>query len=103
MKPILALYVGGIGAAEQNFHADVYRRMGYEKEVAEIGELFRSGQKAEAASAVPDEMVSETMIIGNEAQVREEIGRWEAAGVTMLLLTAQDGEQIAKLAALADS
>jgi hypothetical protein len=42
------------------------------------------------------------MIIGNEAQVREEMKRWEAAGVTMLLLTAQDGEQIRKLSALAD-
>jgi F420-dependent oxidoreductase-like protein len=103
MKPILALYVGGMGAAEMNFHADVYRRMGYDKEVAEIGELFRSGRKDEAAKVVPDEMVSETMIIGDEAFVREDIKRWEAAGVTMLLLTAQDGEQIEKLSALADS
>lgn len=103
MKPILALYVGGMGAAEMNFHADVYRRMGYEKEVAEIGELFRTGRKDEAAKAVPDEMVSETMIIGDEAYVREDIKRWEEAGVTMLLLTAQNGEQIRKLAALADS
>ncbi len=103
MKPILALYVGGMGAAEMNFHADVYRRMGYEKEVAEIGELFRTGRKDEAAKAVPDEMVSETMIIGDEAYVREDIKRWEEAGVTMLLLTAQNGEQIRKLAALAES
>jgi F420-dependent oxidoreductase-like protein len=103
MKPILALYVGGMGAAEMNFHADVYRRMGYHKEVAEIGELFRTGRKDEAAKAVPDEMVSETMIIGNDAEVRKDLQRWEDAGVTMLLLTAQNGEQIKKLAALADS
>ena len=101
-KPVLALYVGGMGAAELNFHAEVYKRMGYGKEVAEIGELFRAGRKAEAAAAVPDEMVVETMIIGNEEQVRTEIGRWEAAGVTMLLVTAQDADQLKRLAALAD-
>jgi len=29
MKPYIALYMGGMGAEDTNFHADVYRRMGY--------------------------------------------------------------------------
>ncbi|MEU4841190.1 LLM class F420-dependent oxidoreductase [Nocardia testacea] len=100
MRWITSLYIGGMGAPELNFHAQVYRRMGYEKEVDEIGTLFQAGKKAEAAAAVPDELVLETAIIGNEAQVREQIGVWEAAGVTMLLVSVPDVEQLKRLAPL---
>lgn len=100
MRWITSLYIGGMGAPELNFHAQVYRRMGYEKEVDEIGTLFQAGKKAEAAAAVPDELVLETAIIGNAAQVREQIGVWEAAGVTMLLVSVPDVEQLKRLAPL---
>ncbi|WP_039821892.1 LLM class F420-dependent oxidoreductase [Nocardia testacea] len=100
MRWITSLYIGGMGAPELNFHAQVYRRMGYEKEVDEIGTLFQAGKKAEAAAAVPDELVLETAIIGNETQVREQIAVWEAAGVTMLLVSVPDVEQLKRLAPL---
>src|SRR5690606_31793021 len=103
MRWITSLYIGGMGAPELNFHAQVYRRMGYEKEVDEIGTLFQAGKKAEAAAAVPDELVLETAIIGNEAQVREQIGVWEASGVTMLLVSVPDVDQLKRLAPLLDA
>ncbi|MET8799110.1 LLM class F420-dependent oxidoreductase [Nocardia sp. NPDC004568] len=103
MRWITSLYIGGMGAPELNFHAQVYRRMGYEKEVDEIGTLFQAGRKAEAAAAVPDELVLETAIIGNESQVREQIGVWEAAGVTMLLVSVPDVDQLKRLAPLVDT
>ncbi|TSD95698.1 LLM class F420-dependent oxidoreductase [Skermania sp. ID1734] len=103
LRPVIALYVGGMGAPELNFHAQVYRRMGYAAEVDEIGRLFQSGRKTEAAAAVPDEMVVETMIIGDGDRVRTEIKQWSDAGVTMLLVTCGDVEQMRRLAALADS
>ncbi|WP_327148627.1 LLM class F420-dependent oxidoreductase [Nocardia sp. NBC_01329] len=102
MRWITSLYIGGMGAPELNFHAQVYRRMGYEKEVDEIGRLFQAGRKAEAAAVVPDELVLETAIIGNESQVREQIGVWEAAGVTMLLVSVPDVAQLKRLAPLLD-
>lgn len=100
MKPTIALYVGGMGAPELNFHAQVYQRMGYHAEVEEIGRLFLSGRKEEAAALVPDEMVAETMIIGNADHVRGEVKRWEDAGVTMLLVTADSVARIHELGAL---
>lgn len=99
LKPMTALYVGGMGAPELNFHAQVYKRMGYEKEVDEIGRLFMSGRKDEAAAVVPDEMVTETMIIGNVDEVRADVKRWEEAGVTMLLVTCRDANHVRELAA----
>ncbi|MEE3853197.1 LLM class F420-dependent oxidoreductase [Gordonia sp. LSe1-13] len=99
-RPSTALYVGGMGAKEKNFHAELYRRMGYGDAVDEIGALFREGRKAEAMAAVPDEMVRETMIAGTADEVRAQIKQWEAAGVSMLMVTARDVETIRQLAAL---
>lgn len=98
LKPTTALYVGGMGAPELNFHAQVYTRMGYGDAVAEIGELFRAGRKEEAAAAVPDDMVTDTMIIGDIDEVRAGVERWEAAGVTMLLLSCRDADHVRQLA-----
>ncbi|WP_282784894.1 MULTISPECIES: LLM class F420-dependent oxidoreductase [unclassified Nocardia] len=103
MRPVMALYIGGMGAEELNFHAEVYRRMGYGEQVEEITRLFRSGRKDEAAAAVPDELMLDTMIVGNEAQVREQLKVWEDAGVTMLLVGVRDTEQLARLTPLVQS
>ncbi|EID13631.1 LLM class F420-dependent oxidoreductase [Mycolicibacterium phlei] len=100
MKPHLALYIGGMGAEDTNFHADVYRRMGYSEVVDDITKLFRSGRKDEAAKAVPDELVDDSAIVGNLDYVREQIKAWEAAGVTMMVVGARSVEQIRDLAAL---
>ena len=91
-----------MGAEEKNFHAEAFRRMGFADEVEEITRLFRAGRKDEAAAAVPDEMVEATAIIGDEAYVREQIAEWEAAGITMLVVTCRSVEEIEKLATLLD-
>ncbi|WP_238418601.1 LLM class F420-dependent oxidoreductase [Gordonia sp. 'Campus'] len=99
-RPSTALYVGGMGAKEKNFHAELYKRMGYGDAVDEIVSLFLGGKKAEAMAAVPDEMVRETMLVGTADEVRAQIKEWEAAGVTMLMVTARDTETIRELATL---
>ena len=99
-RPSTALYVGGMGAKEKNFHAELYRRMGYGEVVDEVVAKYMSGEKEAALSAVPDDMVRETMIVGTEDEVRQQIKQWEAAGVTMLMVTARDPAQIRMLATL---
>ncbi|MFD6353905.1 LLM class F420-dependent oxidoreductase [Nocardia tengchongensis] len=103
LRPFMALYIGGMGAEELNFHAEVYRRMGYGEQVDEITRLFRTGRKDEAAAVVPDELILDTTIIGNEAQVREQLKVWEQAGVTMMLVGVRDMEQFEKLRPLIES
>jgi F420-dependent oxidoreductase-like protein len=100
MKPHLALYMGGMGAEDTNFHADVYRRMGYSEVVDEVTALFRSNRKDEAAAVIPDELVNDSAIVGTLDHVREQIKLWEAAGVTMMVIGARSPEQIRDLAAL---
>ena len=100
MKPHLALYMGGMGAEDTNFHADVYRRMGYSEVVDDVTALFRSNRKDEAAKVIPDELVDDSAIVGNLDYVREQIKAWEASGVTMMVIGARSPEQIRDLAAL---
>lgn len=100
MKPHLALYMGGMGAEDTNFHADVYRRMGYAEVVDDVTKLFRSDRKDEAAKIIPDELVDDSAIVGDLAFVQEQIKAWEAAGVTMMVVGARSTDQIRDLAAL---
>jgi F420-dependent oxidoreductase-like protein len=98
MKQTMALYLGGMGAPGMNFHADVFGRMGYAAEVAEIGALFREGRRDAAAAAVPDELIADTAIIGPAEHVRAEVARWEKLGVGMLLVGFSDPAQVRTLA-----
>jgi len=100
MKPHLALYMGGMGSEDTNFHAEVYRRMGYSEVVDDVTKLFRSGRKDEAGKAIPDELVDDSAIVGNLDYVKEQIKAWEASGVTMMVVGAKSVEQINQLAAL---
>jgi F420-dependent oxidoreductase-like protein len=90
LRQVMALYIGGMGAPEMNFHADVFSRMGYAEAVEEIGRLFLSGRKDEAADVIPDALLDDVAIVGDAEFVRSEVRRWEKAGVTMLLVGCSD-------------
>lgn len=100
IKPFLALYMGGMGAEDTNFHADVYRRMGYSDVVDEVTALFRSDRKDEAAKVIPDELVDDAAIVGDADYVKQQIKVWEESGVTMMVIGARSVEQIQELAQL---
>jgi hypothetical protein len=82
----LALYVGGMGAREKNFYNQLACKYGYEAEAKEIQDLYLDGRKAEAAEAVPDELVDSITLIGDEDAVRRQLRALSDAGVRTLLL-----------------
>ncbi len=86
IRPSIALYIGGMGAKEVNFHARVYERMGYEAEVAKIQDLYLAGHKAEAIAAVPTKLIEETALIGPREKLRDDLAIWQESFVTSLLL-----------------
>jgi F420-dependent oxidoreductase-like protein len=100
MKPYLALYMGGMGSEDTNFHADVYRRMGYAEVVDDVTKLFRSDRKDEAAKVIPDELVDDAAIVGDIDYVRKQVAAWEAVGVTMMVVSGRSPEHIRELATL---
>ncbi|MEU3016879.1 LLM class F420-dependent oxidoreductase [Nocardiopsis sp. NPDC007018] len=95
-RPLIALYVGGMGAKGKNFYNTVARRYGYEEAAERIQDLYLAGKKDEAAAAVPDEFVELTNLVGPESHVRERVEAFRAAGVTQLNVTPV-GENPARL------
>jgi F420-dependent oxidoreductase-like protein len=83
-RPMVALYVGGMGAKGRNFYNDVVRRYGYEEEAEKIQDLYLDGKKAEAEALVPDELLESMSLCGPASYVAERIAAFEAAGVTHL-------------------
>ena len=86
MRPQLALYIGGMGAREANFHYEVFARMGYEAECRTIQDLFLEGHKRDAIAAVPTRMVEDTALIGPVAKIRDDLAAWDRTVVTTLLV-----------------
>lgn len=91
IRPSLALYIGGMGAKQANFHKDVFARMGYEHVADKIQELYLDGRKDEAAAAIPTELVEDIALIGPPAKIRDELAKWEETCVTTLLLRGDAG------------
>ena len=86
-RPLLALYIGGMGARGRNFYNDLARRFGYEGEAKAIQDAYLDGRKDEAAALVPEELVERTSLIGPESYVRERIAAYREVGVTTLNVT----------------
>jgi F420-dependent oxidoreductase-like protein len=101
VKPMLALYVGGMGARGRNFYADLVGRYGYEADALRIQDLYLAGKRAEAAAAVPDALVDEVALCGPRERIRERLAAWRAAGVTTLVCRTSQPDAIRTMAELA--
>jgi F420-dependent oxidoreductase-like protein len=100
LKPMLALYVGGMGARGTNFYNRIAQRYGYEAEAARIQDLYLDGKQREAAEAVPDALVDEVALIGPKERIAERLDAWREAGVTTLLVQARQPEALRVMAEL---
>ncbi|TNC18765.1 LLM class F420-dependent oxidoreductase [Amycolatopsis alkalitolerans] len=87
VRPMVALYVGGMGARGKNFYNELACRYGYEAEAKRIQDLYLDGKKDEAAAAVPDELLEAISLIGPAGYVKERLAAYADAGVTTLQAT----------------
>lgn len=86
-RPMIALYVGGMGAKGRNFYNDLAQRYGYEAEAEQIQDLYLAGKKDEAAAAVPAEFAELMNLVGPAGYVKERLQAFKEAGVTSLNVT----------------
>jgi|GraSoiStandDraft_16_1057320.scaffolds.fasta_scaffold311015_1 F420-dependent oxidoreductase-like protein len=87
LRPFYALYLGGMGAREVNFHANVAIRMGYEREVREIQDLYLGGHKDDAAAKLPRTLIEELSLVGPAEKIRDDLAKWRESIVTTLLVS----------------
>jgi F420-dependent oxidoreductase-like protein len=86
LKPGIALYVGGMGHKNINFHKEMMVRRGFGEDADRIQELYLAKRKDEAIAAVPDEFVDSGALIGPKARIQQRYKAWEEAGITGLTI-----------------
>jgi F420-dependent oxidoreductase-like protein len=100
IKPMLALYVGGMGARGKNFYNDLACRYGFEAEAKTIQDLYLDGKKNEAIAAVPDDLVDEVALIGPRERIAERLDAWKECGITTLVCGTGQPEALRVMAEL---
>jgi len=98
LRPLLALYAGGMGSRSANFYHALVSRYGYGDAADAIRDAFLDGRRAEATALVPDAMIDELCLVGPKGAVRDRLDAWRAAGVTTLLAKVDQVDTIRTLA-----
>ncbi|MDX6682195.1 MAG: hypothetical protein QOG94_2234, partial [Solirubrobacteraceae bacterium] len=105
MRPLLALYVGGMGSREKNFYNALVRRYGFEDEARDVQDLYLDGKRGEAMARLSDELIDMVTLCGPADHVRERLAVYRDAGVGTLgvspLAFTRD-ERLAQLRQLAE-
>ena len=105
MRPMLALYVGGMGSRKQNFYNQLVQRYGFEDAAAKVQDLYLDGKKDEAAAALPDELIDLVTLCGPRDHVRDRLAAFRDAGVgtlTISVMAFTPEERIEQLRAVAE-
>jgi F420-dependent oxidoreductase-like protein len=87
MRPMLSLYVGGMGSREQNFYNRLVCSYGFEDAAREVQDLYLEGKKSAAAMALPDALIDAVSIAGSRDKARERIRAYRDAGVETLIVS----------------
>lgn len=98
LKPEVALYVGGMGHKNKNFHNDIMVRRGFGDAAKRIQELYLAHRKDEAIAAVPDEWVDMKSLVGPPARIRERYRAWEDCGADTISVRSRQPEAIEVMA-----
>ena len=105
MRPVLALYVGGMGSRKQNFYNALVQRYGFEDAARQVQELYLDGKKDEAAAALPNELIDLITLAGPKDHVRERMAAFREAGVGTLTIgpmASTKEERVEQLRAVAE-
>lgn len=100
IKPMLALYIGGMGARGKNFYFDLACRYGFEAEAVEIQDLYLDGKKQEAGAKVPGDLVDQISLMGPADRIAARLDPWLECGVGTMIVGAGQPEALRLMAEL---
>jgi F420-dependent oxidoreductase-like protein len=88
-KPGLAFTLGAMGSKQHNFYNAAFQRAGYEEIAQKAQQLWIDGDRQSAAALIPDEMVLQTNLLGNDEQVKNRIRAYRDCGITTIRVDPQ--------------
>lgn len=90
LRPMIALYVGGMGARDQNFYNELAVRYGYEAAAHEIQERYLSGRKYDAMNKVPAALIDDVALVGPRERIKDRLALWRSSPATTLNMMISD-------------
>ncbi|MBP8002335.1 MAG: LLM class F420-dependent oxidoreductase [Chloroflexi bacterium] len=102
VRPLLALYIGGMGAKGKNFYYDLAVRYGYEAAANEIQDLYLSKRQGEAMMKVPPDLIDEVALVGPQERIRERLTAWQDSPITTLNIAPMGNDPLATLRTIAE-
>jgi len=86
VRPMLALYLGGMGTRGVNFYNRLAHRLGFGPAAARVQDAYFDGDLGEAVEELPDELVDALTLCGTPARVRERLAAYRKAGATRVIV-----------------
>jgi F420-dependent oxidoreductase-like protein len=106
VRPMLALYLGGMGTRGVNFYNRLAHRLGFGPAASRVQDAYFDGDLGEAVEELPDELVDALTLAGTPERVGERLRAYRKAGASRVIVglsapTLEDrAEQLAWLAEL---
>lgn len=99
-RTTIAFYLGAMGTGEQNFYVSAVARMGFGEQARQVQERWRSGDRAGAREAIPDELIDQVTLFGGADTVRARLDEYRRAGVDELVVDLRRRDTESQLADL---
>ena len=100
LRPMLALYIGGMGARGKNFYFDLACQYGFEAEAHKIQDFYLEGNKGEAMMAVPEAIIDAVALVGSKARIKDRLQLWKDSPITTLNIGTNDIDTLRTMAEL---
>jgi F420-dependent oxidoreductase-like protein len=100
LRPMIALYVGGMGAKGKNFYHDLAVRLGFEETADKLQDLYLSGKQMEAIAAVPEALIDAVALVGNRDRIKDRLQLWTKSEVGTMNLMTSDIQTVRTMAEL---
>ena len=101
LRPMTALYVGGMGSRERNFYNAIVARYGFEAAAAEVQDHYLAGRREAAMAALPGDLLDAVTLCGPPDRVRARLEEFRAAGVGTLVASFVGDDRLGQVRALA--
>jgi F420-dependent oxidoreductase-like protein len=99
-RPVIALYVGGMGARNKNFYNALVSRLGWADAARKIQDLYLDGKKKEATAAVPDDLVDAVCLVGPKERIADRVAVWKQSKAACLMLAGANRQALEIMADL---
>ncbi|WP_336206825.1 LLM class F420-dependent oxidoreductase [Nonomuraea sp. LPB2021202275-12-8] len=86
IRPMLALYLGGMGSRGVNFYNRLAHRLGFGAAATRVQDAYFDGDLGEAVEELPDDLVDALSLCGTPERVRERLEAYRKAGATRLIV-----------------